>query len=52
MVRVTIHSLFEGHVLLFNEKYFVLQGRYKMPKCPPFRHFEQLKHVQSRSLLL
>ena len=23
-----------------------------MPKCPPFRHFEQIKHVHSRSLLV
>ena len=23
-----------------------------MPKCPPFRNFEQLKHVHSRSLLV
>ena len=23
-----------------------------MPKCPPFRHFEQIKHVHSRSLLM
>ena len=52
LVRVTIRPLFGGHVLLFHEKYLVLRGRQKMPKCPPFRHFEQIKHVHSRSLLV
>ena len=30
-------------------KNIFLRERPKMPKCPPFRHFEQAKHVHSRS---
>ena len=28
------------------KKKLVLRGRQKMPKCPPFRHYEQQKHVK------
>ena len=38
---------FGEHVLLFNKKKIVLRARQKMPKCPPFRHYEQLNHVKS-----
>ena len=41
LARATIRPPFGGHVLLFDQKKFVLRGRQKMAKCPPFRHYEQ-----------
>ena len=34
-------------MFFFLVKKIVFRGRQKMPKCPPFWHYKQLKHVKS-----